>query len=174
MLDRRPSDAASPERLRGHLLRIGLESHGLRQAVARALSMTPTEASALALVSLGRPRTSSEVGRPLGLSSAGATTLIVRLEARDYISRSPHPTDARSRLLSPTPTAVTAFERLYAPLVADLDKLSSALSNDKRTVLTEFLGAACQHVARAADDLTGGAGGSCEDPCVNPVPCVWG
>jgi len=173
MEDANHTSPVAPERIRELLLRNGLESDRLREAVAWALRITPTEANALAVMSLGAPLCPSQLGQRLGLSSGGTTALIQRLEARAYIERSPNPSDARSTLLSLGRTAVAELGSLYAPLVAQLDALIDALGDQERAAIAQLLSDACEEVVRATEDLRHAECAARGENRIGPAPGLW-
>lgn len=87
-----------------------------------------------------RRLTPGEVARTLGTSSAATTAIVDRLEAAGLLERSPHPTDRRSVVLSPTMAegsaaraALTASRRRREAMVemlspAEREAMASALS----------------------------------------------
>lgn len=84
--------------------------------------------------------TPGEVARTLGTSSAATTAIVDRLEAAGLLERTPHPTDRRSVVLSPTMAedsparaALTASRRRREAMVemlspAEREAMASALS----------------------------------------------
>jgi DNA-binding MarR family transcriptional regulator len=84
--------------------------------------------------------TPGEVARTLGTSSAATTAIVDRLEAAGLLERTPHPTDRRSVVLSPTMAedsparaALTASRRRREAMVemlspAEREAMAAALS----------------------------------------------
>jgi DNA-binding MarR family transcriptional regulator len=173
MEDANQTSPVTPERIRQLLLRNGLESNRFREAVAWALRITPTEANALAIMSLGAAVCPSQLGQRLGLSSGGTTALIQRLETRAYIERAPNPSDARSTLLSLGPTAVAELGSLYAPLVAQIDQLIGARSEQERAAIARLLSDACEEVVRATEGLRHAECAALEGHRSGPEPDLW-
>nr|WP_246597916.1 MarR family transcriptional regulator [Nocardia tengchongensis] len=81
--------------------------------------MNETDRRALEIVLLGdgRSTTPGLLAERLGLTAAGATVLLNRLEKQGYITRSLHPTDRRRVIVVATDLTARRIEELIAPLV---------------------------------------------------------
>ena len=67
----------------------------------------------------------------LGLSRSATTAVLARLEKKELVQRSPSPTDARSHLVTLTPTAATRLDRLWRPMMkAGSDHLNGYTSEE--------------------------------------------
>ena len=95
------------EHLRQLLSRKDLASARQRIALGRRLGLAENEVLALAYLARHGELTPSALGRLLGLSSGGATTLAQRLERAGHVERADNPQDGRSNLLHLTPGTVT-------------------------------------------------------------------
>lgn len=58
--------------------------------------------------------TAVEIGDHLGITKQAAVQLVDELEKRDYVLRTPHPTDRRSRSISLSPRGWLCIERVVA------------------------------------------------------------
>jgi len=94
----------------------------------------------------------SAISRYLGISSASTTALLDRLERAGTLQRVSNPTDRRSVLITPTPSAaatlsatVDEYERRVTQLAEDLDDAS------RRTII-DFL----ESVADVAEEVAVG------------------
>lgn len=125
----------------------------LRERGTRALQEFGLTYSDFAILDLcsRAPAKASDVARRLGVSAAGATDAIDRLEARRLVRRVPDPTDRRVVLIRPTPGG----ERLHAQGAsvkeAIVRYLGQAMTAAERASLAEGLGA----LRRALRDAPG-------------------
>ena len=162
------------EHLRQLLSRKDLASARQRNALGRRLGLAENEVLALAHLARHAELTPGALGRLLGLSSGGATTLVQRLERAGHIERASHPRDGRSNLLRLSPGTVRAAGLALAPFVADLDRLAAALTPEERAVVGGFL----ERVADLAEDHAGRleAAADAEDRAAASVslPGLWG
>jgi DNA-binding MarR family transcriptional regulator len=146
-----------PDALRRLLNQRDLASARHRSAASRRLGLTDTEMLAVAhLAQHGRlsPSTLSEM---LALSSGGVSALVQRLASARHVIRSRHPTDRRKVLIELAPELITRAREVYEPLVRDLDRATSELSDDDRAIVHGYLARVVaiseQHADRALHDL---------------------
>ncbi|MGI5460294.1 MarR family winged helix-turn-helix transcriptional regulator [Streptomyces sp. CA-249302] len=79
------------------------------------------------------------LARRMGLSRAGVSKTLAKLERRGYIARTPNPADRRAALVTITPAGAAAVDDLFPrQLAAEVDLLSG-LGDDREWVL-EALG----------------------------------
>lgn len=97
------------------LHRVHGEIRGRAAAGLQAVGLdgiTPAQADALMVLFQRRaPMTARQLARELGLSEVTVGRFVKALEAGGWVERSPDPSDARARLLSPTPQAYGALPR---------------------------------------------------------------
>ena len=124
------------------LLDLGAREYGLGVARGRVL---------WALHESG-PVVMRALSQALGVSPRTVTGLIDGLEADGWVTRSPHPTDRRATIITPTPVAETALVRLtlsYRGLTRDLlaDQPGEQLREVLRVldVVQDRLGDAVEH-----------------------------
>ncbi|MFE3028238.1 MarR family winged helix-turn-helix transcriptional regulator [Nocardia tengchongensis] len=91
----------------------------LARELIRLLGVNETDRRALEIVLLGdgKSTTPGLLAERLGLTAAGATVLLNRLEKQGYITRSLHPTDRRRVIVVATDLTARRIEELIAPLV---------------------------------------------------------
>jgi DNA-binding MarR family transcriptional regulator len=98
-----------------------------REAVADELGVGTSEVVALGFLCDDGPRTPSDIGHRLNLTSGSVTALIDRLEAAAFVTRSQNPDDRRSLLAAATPAGRHAMqwflERIDELISAELGKL---------------------------------------------------
>jgi len=133
------ADGMTPEELRHLFHRKALAGERHRAALARTLGISDTEAAAIAHLASSGHATPGELGGLLGLTSGGTTALLHRLESAGHLTRHPHPDDRRSTLVRATPSILAAAQRVYAPLVADMDEASTRLTGQERAVVARYL-----------------------------------
>ncbi|WP_330181541.1 MarR family transcriptional regulator [Nocardia sp. NBC_01503] len=91
----------------------------LARELIRLLGVNETDRRALEIVLLGdgKSTTPGMLAEQLGLTAAGATIMLNRLEKQGYIARSLHPTDRRRVIVVATDLAARRVQDLIAPLV---------------------------------------------------------
>jgi DNA-binding MarR family transcriptional regulator len=85
------------------------------------------------------PAKASEVARFVGLTAAGATDLIDRLESRRLVHRVAHPNDRRVVLIRLTSTGQRLYREARSSTRATLRQLNGAMSAEERRALTAGL-----------------------------------
>ncbi|WP_246023320.1 MarR family winged helix-turn-helix transcriptional regulator [Nocardia yunnanensis] len=89
----------------------------LAREVIRVLRVNETDRRALEIVLLGEPTTPGLLAERLGLTAAGATIMLNRLEKQGYVARSLHPTDRRRVVVVATDLAARRVQELVEPLI---------------------------------------------------------
>src|SRR5690606_25788473 len=83
--------------------------------------------------------TPTELARHTGLSSGSTTAMLDRLEKKNFIQRTPHPTDRRGVLISINED----HAKMALPLVSGIQKahreLIASHSEENLTIITDFL-----------------------------------
>jgi DNA-binding MarR family transcriptional regulator len=87
-------------------------------AVGRALGLNATDLRCLDWLVEG-PRSAGDLARLTDLSSAATTTLIDRLEEKEFVRRVPDPGDRRRVLVEMTEAGLERVNALYGPLVVE-------------------------------------------------------
>ncbi len=87
-----------------------------REAVAEELGVGTTEVVALGFLYHDGPRTPSDIGQRLNLTSGSVTALLDRLESAGFVARSQNPDDRRSLLATATPAGRHAMQWFYERL----------------------------------------------------------
>ena len=161
------------EELRSLLHRKALASERHRGAMARLLNMSETEASALAHLARHGQLTPRQLGELLGLTSGGATALVHRLEEAGHVTRRPHPRDRRSIILTPSASVLESAGEVYAPLVQDMDAISSRLSPAEREVIGRYMTEIAGISERHAEALDNAARAQPDHAVAAPAPGLW-
>ncbi len=100
---------------------------------AKGLDVTPAQARALmALFQAREPLTQQQLSLRLGCTEASLVRVVRGLREGGWILRSPHPSDGRMYLLSPTevardrlPDFADVSNRLFDEVFADMDQAST-------------------------------------------------
>lgn len=146
------SRRASTVEIRGLLNRRVLAAYRQRLAAARWLGMTESEVTALAYLAQ-RPRTPSELGESLLLSSGGVTALVRRMEQAGHVTREPHPTDKRSVMVHAARESVERAAACFAALAQDTDAATDRLSVGEKEAVRAYLERIAEVSERSADTL---------------------
>ncbi len=99
------------------------------------------------------PARAAEVGRRIGVTAAGATDVIDRLEARHLVRRCPDPSDRRAVRIRVTTAGARLLERSNRTKETILRSIYAAMTPRERAALTEGLEA----LRRALDTPAGRA-----------------
>ena len=162
------------EHLRQLLSRKDLASARQRIALGRRLGLAENEVLALAHLARHGELTPSALGRLLGLSSGGATSLVQRLERAGHVERAENPQDGRSNLLHLTPETVHAVGLALAPFVADLDRVAADLADEERAAVGRFLGRVADLAEEHAARLEAVAEAEARAAAAVALPGLWG
>ncbi|BBC30172.1 hypothetical protein SGFS_014660 [Streptomyces graminofaciens] len=71
----------------------------------------------------------------LGLSRAGVSKTLAKLERRGFIARTPNPADRRAALITITPAGARAIDELFPRQLATEVELLAGLGEDRQRVL---------------------------------------
>ncbi len=126
-------------------------SEQVAPAVARRASLTHNELRALEHL-MDQPMGPGELGRVLGVSSAAASGIIDRLEARGHAQRASHASDGRRTSVTISPGGRTEVVGYLMPMFRELAALDASLGDEEREVVDRFLARAVR--ALRAVDLT--------------------
>lgn len=102
-------------------------------SIARDQSITSAQFQVLAALRRHdpEPQSLSELTRIAILTSGSMTSLVDRLEERDFVRRQPHPADRRGVLLRLTDAGRAAVDATLTTRVRRLHALADVLSNDE-------------------------------------------
>lgn len=111
----------------------------LDQAVERlydSAALTPAEVKLLVpLRYLEAPVTAAHLAAQLGMSRAGMSKTLAKLEKRGFIARSAKPADRRATLISTTPEADEAIDDVFPRELEAHARLLSGLGQERDAVL---------------------------------------
>ncbi|MGW0324548.1 MarR family winged helix-turn-helix transcriptional regulator [Nocardia sp. NPDC003183] len=96
----------------------------LVRELIRVLGVNETDRRALEIVLLEEKSTTpGRLAERLGLTSAGVTIMLNRLEKQGYITRSLHPTDRRRVIVMATELAADRVQELVVPMIVESYKM---------------------------------------------------
>ncbi|MFE3255707.1 MarR family winged helix-turn-helix transcriptional regulator [Nocardia sp. NPDC059091] len=111
----------------------------MNQSAAARLGINATDMQVLQLLQSG-PRTSSELAKLTGLTTASMTGLVDRLEKAGFVTRVRHPADRRRVLIHLNDARARAdIAPLYGPLLGTWRRALSAYSVEELTLIIGFL-----------------------------------
>lgn len=116
-------------------------------ALARKAQLSHTEMAVLEHV-MEHPSGPSELAQRLGVTSAAASGIIDRLEARGHAERQPHPTDRRRTVVAATPSGRDELLGHLMPMFVELARIDAGLDEAERRVVLRFLQDAERAVSR--------------------------
>jgi len=111
---------------------------GFDDAVGQQLGLNPTDLRCLDWLTDG-PMSAGELARATGLSSAATTTLLDRLENREFVQRQRDPNDRRRVVVKLTDSARNQLDAFYGPLVREGGPLLDRFDDDDLRLLHDFL-----------------------------------
>jgi len=121
-----------------------------REAVADELGVGTSEVITLGYLYHDGPRTPSEIGQRLNLTSGSVTALLDRLEAAAYVTRSQNPDDRRSLLATATPAGRHAIQWFYEQIDATVAEALHSAPQLARTDIIRFSTATGEALAQQA------------------------
>ena len=121
-----------------------------REAVADELGVGTSEVITLGYLDHEGPRTPSEIGQRLNLTSGSVTALLDRLEAAAYVTRSQNPDDRRSLLATATPAGRHAIQWFYEQLDGIVGEAMQGSPQLTRADVIQFATATGQALAEQA------------------------
>ena len=113
-------------------------SEQVAPAVARRAQLTHNELRALEHL-MDRSMGPGELGRVLGVSSAAASGIIDRLEARGHAQRASHASDGRRTSVTISATGREEVVGFLMPMFRELAVIDAALSPEDRVAVDRFL-----------------------------------
>lgn len=126
-----------------------LALRGWRAGLLSGLNLSFSEYVAMELCSRA-PVRASDIAEAIGVTAAGATDLIDRLEARHLVQRTSDSTDRRVVLVDLTRTGERLFREAQLSQRAMLRRLTGAMTDEERRALLEGLSALTRAVRREA------------------------
>ncbi len=107
----------------------------LDQVAADGLGIARSDLRCLDVLARRQSVTAGDLGRAVGLSAAATSAALNRLEARDFVVRTPSVTDRRAVVVRMTDVAVRATAQAFAQVHQLTLKVLGDLSAAERTVV---------------------------------------
>ena len=109
------------------------------QVAADRVGINATDMNCLNILSFSGKMTAGELARATGLTTASITGVIDRLEAAGFVSRERDATDRRRVVVAISlDRALREVAPVFAPMVADWQRLASRYSDDELGLIVEF------------------------------------
>ena len=125
----------------------------LEHAMCRHLNINETDFQALQHLIRFHSMTPGELAARLHISTAATTAVIDRMSERGHVLRAPHPTDRRSFLLSPSPTAIAQTLTALRPLFNDAERVVQALAPEEQQAVVRYLDAMLEAMNTQIDTM---------------------
>ncbi|MGO8955989.1 MAG: MarR family winged helix-turn-helix transcriptional regulator [Streptosporangiaceae bacterium] len=109
------------------------------QAAAELAGINATDLNCLNILSFSGNMTAGDLAKATGLTTASITGVVDRLEAAGFVSRERDATDRRRVVVTISlDRALREVAPLFAPMVADWQRLASGYSDDELRLIVEF------------------------------------
>ncbi|WP_104088321.1 MarR family winged helix-turn-helix transcriptional regulator [Arthrobacter sp. GMC3] len=105
----------------------------------REMDLNETDFQAMQHLMKQRSMSPGELAKYLHLTAAATTTVIDRLAQKGHITRTPHPTDRRRWLISPSEESVRAAMEKLMPMIMDVDNKVRRYDDGEQAVIVDFL-----------------------------------
>lgn len=106
----------------------------------REMDLNETDFQAMQHLMKQRSMSPGELAKVLHLTAAATTTVIDRLARKGHITRTPHPTDRRRWLISPSEQSVRSAMEKLMPMIMDVDNKVRSYNEADQAVIVDFLG----------------------------------
>ncbi|MBA8795371.1 DNA-binding MarR family transcriptional regulator [Friedmanniella endophytica] len=128
----------------------------VQDAMGRSMGMSPGDVAALDVIVRAQDSPDGVIGpgelaRRLGITTASATVMVDRLEARGHLLRQRHPRDRRRVELHLTESARDEVVATLRPLNAALARLTDGLDPDRAAAVLDYLRGATAVLRAYAD-----------------------
>ena len=120
----------------------------------REMNINETDFQAMTHLIKARSMTPGNLAQQLHLTPAATTTVIDRLVAKGHATRTPHPTDRRRWVITPSKKSVQSAMEKLMPMILDVDSKVRSYNDAQQTVIVDFLGSvvtAMNHRAAALE-----------------------
>ncbi len=106
----------------------------------RSMDLNETDFQAMQHLIKYRSMSPGELAQFLHLTAAATTTVIDRLVGKRKITRTPHPTDRRRLLISPSAEAIKETMDRLMPMILEVDRKVRSYDDGNQTAIVDFLG----------------------------------
>ncbi|WP_217370424.1 MarR family winged helix-turn-helix transcriptional regulator [Nonomuraea antri] len=118
-------------------------------ALAERLGLIATEQKALELLERFGPMTAGELAERSKMAPASITSLVRRLEDKEYARRKPHPDDGRKVVIEAVPERLAAIGQLFGHFARSLDELYGEFTDDQLETILRFIAGTIDRQERA-------------------------
>ncbi|ALE07877.1 hypothetical protein AL755_15210 [Arthrobacter sp. ERGS1:01] len=122
----------------------------------REMELNDTDFQAMQHLLRQRSISPGELAQALHLTAAATTTVIDRLVAKGHACRTPHPTDRRRTLITPSAESVRKTMEKIMPMIMDVDDKVRSYDDDDQRVIVDFLGGIVAAMTKRAAELDPG------------------
>ena len=125
----------------------------MRPMMAQKMNMGITDLVMMEKLSMG-PQCPSALARHAGITAAGATLAIRRLELRGHVQRTPDPSDGRRVAVGLSPEGRASVHSTLDPMLTDLAQVYGELDAHEVRIVRDFLRRMSETMAKhmAADE----------------------
>jgi DNA-binding MarR family transcriptional regulator len=123
------------------------------EAVAEELGISGTDLRCLELLIRQGPVSPGVLATALGLTSGGVTAMLIRLEAKHYVRRTPDPADGRRVTVEVTAAVRRRTLDYYLPFATEGEALLSDYTIAELRLLADFLRGAREMYERQLEQL---------------------
>ncbi len=131
----------------------GIGAIVFRNALAKKLGLNLTESLCLTILGTRGSSTPTELARFTGLSTGSTTTMLDRLERRNFIRRTPNPADRRGVIVEVDGRYAKVARKLVAGIQASHREVIASYSAKDLAVIADFLTRFAANMTHHAGEL---------------------
>lgn len=113
----------------------------------REMDINETDFQAMQHLLKLRSMSPGELAQMLHLTPAATTTVIDRLVTKGHVHRTPHPTDRRRWVISPSEESVKSAMEMLMPMILDVDRAVRGYGEHEQRVIVDFLSGVVQSMS---------------------------
>lgn len=114
------------------------------QAAAAKYGLGITDMKALGALMQEGPMTAGQIAKRLSLTSGAVTSLIDRLERRNFVQRAPDPNDRRKVVVIPNLETLASGENVYLSMGEAFNRLYETYTTEQLEFLVRYLKASIE------------------------------
>lgn len=126
-----------------------------RNALAKKLGLNLTESVCLTILSIKGVSTPTELARYTNLTTGSTTTMLDRLEKRNFIRRKPKPDDRRGVIIEINENYARTAQKLVAGIQKAHQELIASYSEEELTLIVDFLNRFTENMREHAEKIEG-------------------
>ena len=128
-----------------------------RNALAKKLGLNLTESLCLTILGIRSVSTPTELARYIGLTTGSTTTLLDRLEKRNFIRRKPNPHDRRGVIVEIEETYAKTAQALVAGIQKAHRELIASYTEEELEIIADFLHRFAENLREHAEEIESGS-----------------